>query len=183
MAKKNIVILNGSPRPTGNTAALVQAFKEGAESSGHTVTTFLLDQMDISGCKGCNGGKNTAKSPCVQKDDMQKIYPAIKESDVVVFASPLYYWNLSGQLRTAVDRLYALEEGDENLLRGHGRACALLMAAAGSDFDDMVTYYEHLCVHLEWKDLGHVVAGGNWDPGAIAGKKELLEAYALGESI
>ena len=50
---------------------------------------------------------------------MAQIYPAVRESDVVVLASPLYYWNMSGQLRTAVDRLFALEEGDGNLLRGH----------------------------------------------------------------
>ena len=180
---KNIVILNGSPRVSGNTAALVQAFTDGAESAGHKVTTFLLDQMDINGCKGCCCGKNTEKMPCVQKDDMAKIYPAVKESDVVVFASPLYYWNLSGQLRTATDRLFALEEGEKNLLRGNGRSCALLMAAAGSDFDDAVTYYDNLTGHLEWKNLGHIAAGGNWGAGDIADKKELLAAYDLGASI
>ena len=62
---------------------------------------------------------------------MSQIYPAVKESDVVVLATPLYYWNMSGQIRTAIDRLFALEEGDGNLLRGHERASALLMAAEG----------------------------------------------------
>ena len=67
---------------------------------------------------------------------MDKIYPAVKECDVIVLATPLYYWNMSGQIRTAVDRLFALEEGDGNLLRGHGRASALLMAAEGNGFED-----------------------------------------------
>ena len=67
---------------------------------------------------------------------MDKIYPAVKECDVIVFATPLYYWNMSGQIRTAIDRLFALEEGDGNLLRGHGRASALLMAAEGNGFED-----------------------------------------------
>ena len=66
---------------------------------------------------------------------MDKIYPAVKGCDVVVLATPLYYWNMSGQLRTAVDRLFALEEGGENLLRGNGRSCVLLMAAEGHDFE------------------------------------------------
>lgn len=107
---KKVVILNGSPRKKGNTSTLVKAFTEGAESSGNTVTEFFLDGMEIHGCKGCFGGHSSRECPCVQKDDMAKIYPAVKESDVVVLASPLYYWNMSGQLRTAVDRLFALEE-------------------------------------------------------------------------
>lgn len=114
---------------------------------------------------------------------MAKIYPAVKESDVIVLATPLYYWNMSGQLRTAIDRLFALEEGDGNLLRGNGRACALLMAAEGNGFEDVVLYYDHLMEHLRWKNLGHVLAGGNMDIGDIEGKPELQGAYDLGRSI
>ena len=69
---------------------------------------------------------------------MDKIYPAVKECDVIVLATPLYYWNMSGQIRTAIDRLFALEEGDGNLLRGHCRASALLMAAEGNGFEDVL---------------------------------------------
>lgn len=180
---KNIVILNGSPRKTGNTSALVKAFTEGAESAGHTVTEFFLDSMDIHGCKGCFGGHSSRECPCVQKDDMAKIYPAVKDCDVVVLASPLYYWNMSGQLRTAVDRLFALEESDGNLLRGNGRASALLMAAEGHGFEDAVLYYDHLMEHLRWKNLGHVLAGGNMNTGDIQGKPELKEAFELGKAI
>ena len=92
---KNIVILNGSPRQKGNTSALVKAFTEGAESAGHTVTEFFLGGMDIHGCKGCFGGHSSKECPCVQHDDMDKIYPAVKDSDVVVLASQLYYWTMS----------------------------------------------------------------------------------------
>ena len=105
---KKIVILNGSPRPKGNTSALVEEFKRGAEEAGCTVTVFVLDKMDIHGCKGCFGGGKNPDSPCVQKDDMGKIYPVYREADVVVLASPLYYWNLSGQLRTAFDRDHSI---------------------------------------------------------------------------
>ena len=180
---KKIVILNGSPRKTGNTSELVKAFTEGAESVGNKVTTFHLDSMDIHGCKGCFGGDNSKECPCVQKDDMAQIYPAVKDADVVVLATPLYYWNMSGQIRTAVDRLFALEEGGENLLRGHGKSSALLMAAEGHGFDDVVLYYDHLVEHLKWKNLGHVLSGSNMDVGDIKGKKELNEAYELGKTI
>ena len=177
------MVLNGSPRKKGNTSALAREFTRGAEEAGHTVTEFFLDGMDIHGCKGCFGGHSGRDCPCVQKDDMGKIYPAVRESDVVVLASPLYYWNLSGQLRTAVDRLFALEEGDGNLLRGHGRASALLMAAEGNGFGDVLTYYDRLLEHLRWQNLGHVLAGGNGDAGDIDGKPELRAAYDLGRSI
>lgn len=180
---KKIVILNGSPRKTGNTSELIKAFSEGAESAGNEVVTFSLGSMDIHGCKGCFGGDSGRECPCVQQDDMKMIYPEVRNADVVVLASPLYYWNMSGQLRTAVDRLFALEEGGENLLRGNGKACALLMAAEGSGFNDVVLYYDHLVEHLRWKNLGHVLSGGNMDIGDIKGKKELNEAYELGKAI
>jgi len=180
---KNIVILNGSPHKNGNTSTLVKSFTEGAEKAGNKVTEFFLDSMNIHGCKGCFGGNSSRKCPCVQKDDMDKIYSAVKECEVIVFATPLYYWNMSGQIRTAIDRLFALEEGDSNLLRGHDRACALLMAAEGHDFEDVSSYFNHLMKHLQWKNLGYVLAGGNGEIGDIQGKSEIQEAFDLGLSI
>ncbi len=180
---KRIVILNGSPRRNGNTSALIKSFTKGAENAGHTVTEFFLDGMNIHGCRGCFGGHSSRERPCVQKDDMDKIYPAVKECDVIVLATPLYYWNMSGQIRTAIDRLFALEEGDGNLLRGHGRACVLLMAAEGHGFEDVVLYFNHLMEHLQWKNLGHVLAGGNGAVGDIEGKPELQKAHEIGKSI
>lgn len=180
---KKIVILNGSPRRKGNTAALAAAFTQGAEHAGHTVTEFFLDGMNIRGCKGCFGGHSSQACPCVQRDDMDNIYPAVKACDVLVLASPLYYWNMSGQLRTAVDRLFALEEGDGNLLRGHERSSALLMAAEGHGFEEVLFYYDHLMEHLRWENLGHILAGGNGDIGDIEGKPEIQAAFELGKSI
>ena len=180
---KNIVILNGSPRKNGNTSALVKAFTQGAESAGHTVTEFFLGGMDIHGCKGCFGGHSSRECPCVQQDDMNKIYPAVKDSDVVVLASPLYYWTMSGQIRTALDRLFALEEGDGNLLRGNCRGSVLLMAAEGHGFEDAVLYFDHLMEHLRWKNLGKVLCGGVMDVGDAQGRKELDDARELGKSI
>lgn len=182
MAKK-IVILNGSPRKNGNTSALAESFAKGAEGAGNTVTEFFLDRMEIHGCKGCFGGHSSKECPCVQKDDMAQIYPAVRECDVLVLATPLYYWNMSGQIRTAIDRLFALEEGDGNVLRGHGRSSVLLMVAEGNGFEDVLTYYNHLMEHLRWKNLGHVLAGGVGAVGDIAGKPELEQAYELGRSI
>lgn len=100
--------------------------------------------MEIHGCKGCFGRHSRRECLCVQHDDMDKIYPVVRDSNVVVLATPLYYWNMSGLLRTAIDRLFALEEGEGNLLRGNGSASALLMAAEGHGFEDVALYYDHL---------------------------------------
>ena len=132
---KNIIILNGSPRKKGNTAALIQAFTQGAEHAGHRVTMFPLDAMEIHGCKGCFGGGKDPAHPCVQRDDMEKIYPAYRNADLVVLASPLYYWNFSGQLRTAFDRLFAVAECEPGYVNPKKEA-VLLMAAEGYDFGD-----------------------------------------------
>ena len=96
---KKIVILNGSPRKKGNTSLLVKAFTEGAQSAGNTVTEFFLDGMEVHGCKGCFGGHSSRECPCVQKDDMARIYPAVKESDVNVEAVTRYYSKLNWRLR------------------------------------------------------------------------------------
>lgn len=177
---KKIIVFNGSPRSNGNTAGLIAAFKEGAESAGNTVTVFDLQKMDIHPCLGCGCGGKDPENPCVQKDGMKNIYPAYKEADVVVFASPLYYWTISGQLKCAVDRLYAVEEGADGRMK---KDCVLLMAAAGGDFEESVYWYDRLMGHLGWNSLGKVLASGVWNAGDITGNPVLEEAKKLGGSI
>lgn len=179
---KNILILNGSPRRMGNTAALTAEFAKGAKRAGNTVTEFFLGSMEINGCKGCFGGGKQPDSPCVQKDDMEKIYPVYREADIVVLASPLYYWSISGQLKCAFDRLFAVAECDPHY-RNPGKECILLMAAEGNGFEESIYWYERLEQHLGWKSLGKVLCGGVMDIGDIKGRKELEEAEKLGESI
>ena len=125
---KKILVLNGGPRLAGNTAALITAFVEGAEAAGNVVTRFNLDRMDIHGCKGCLCGGKNPDSPCVQKDDMEKVYPAYRAADVVVFAGPMYYWGITGQLKVALDRLFAVTESDPNWVTPK-KATVLLMAS------------------------------------------------------
>ena len=84
---KKICILNGSPRPQGNTKALIASFIKGAEAAGNETVCFDLQKMNIHGCLGCCSGGKDGAHPCVQRDDMEKIYPAYQEADVVVLAS------------------------------------------------------------------------------------------------
>ncbi|WP_295640926.1 flavodoxin family protein [uncultured Mailhella sp.] len=182
---KNILILNGSPRMKGNTAMLCDAFAEGAKSAGHTVTRFDLQKMNIHGCLGCVKGGKAPAAPCVQKDDMLQIYPAYKEADIVVLASPMYYWGFSGQLKTAFDRLFAVAECNPGYANPK-KDCALIMAAEGNSADNWkpaLDYYQALLGFLEWKDLGHVLAGGVFDAGAVAGTPVIDEAFRFGASL
>ena len=179
---KKIIVLNGSPRKHGNTSVLIQEFTKGAEEAGHTVTIFHLDSMNINGCKGCFGGGKNPQSPCVQKDDMTHIYPVYKEADIVVLASPLYYWSFSGQLRTAFDRLFAVAECHPNYQNPHKDAI-LLMSAEGYGFEESIYYYKSLLKHLQWNDLGHILAGGVMEIGDIVGNPILEDAKKLGLSV
>ena len=120
--------------------------------------------------------------PCAQRDDMEKIYPAYRESDVVVLASPLYYWFISGHLKNAFDRLFAIAECDPNV-RNPVKDSVLIMAAEGAGFEESEHWYDHLEKHIGWKSIGKVLCGWVTQPGDIEGKPELKKAYDLGKSI
>jgi multimeric flavodoxin WrbA len=175
-----IMILNGSPRIYGNTSILLDHFEEGAKEAGHTVTRFNLGQMQIQACLGCLQGGRNPDMPCVQKDDMVTIYPIYKEADIVVFASPLYYWNFTSQLKGALDRLFAVtEEYGKTPIK----EALLLVTAEGktpSNFAPMVMYYEAMLKHLRWKDRGQLFVGSVYEVGDIKGRMELDKAYQIG---
>lgn len=183
---KKIIILNGSPRENGNTKTLIEYFKKGAKNANNEVICFDLQKMNIHACLGCFKGGKDAQSPCVQKDDMEQIYTHYQNADIVVLASPMYYWSISGQLKCAFDRLFAVAELDSNY-KNPQKSCILLMAAEGEtqyNFAPVKFYYENLLSHLGWKNLGIIYAGGNIEIGDILNKTEQLkQAEKLGNSI
>jgi multimeric flavodoxin WrbA len=170
---KNILVLNGAARKNGNTAQLLEAFIEGAKSAGHSVESFYLQSMDIHGCTGCEGCKKMPKgcdNPCVQNDDMANIYPYFIKADVIVFMSPYYFWGITGPLKTATDRLYAVIN---NLgLKNFKKESVLLMTAGAPDFSKAISWYERFESYLGWKNHGMVLGSGKTE-----------EAKRLGNSI
>ena len=103
----NILVLNGSPRPQGDTAKMVSVFREAAESAGHRVTDINVCRMNIHGCLACEYCHGKGQGACIQQDDMREIYDRLPETDLLVLASPIYYHNISGQLKCVIDRFYA----------------------------------------------------------------------------
>ena len=87
----NILVLNGSPRQNGNTAKMVTAFCEGAESSRHTVKTVNVCKLNVKGCLACEYCHSKGNGKCIQKDDMQDIYLLLNDTNMLILASPIYY--------------------------------------------------------------------------------------------
>ena len=104
-----ILVLNGSPHLSGATSDMVGAFTRGAQGAGHEAVSVNVAHKNIRGCLACEYCREKEKGVCCQKDDMQEIYPEILSSDMVVFASPIYYFTLSAQLQAAIHRTYSID--------------------------------------------------------------------------
>lgn len=142
----NILILNGSPRPNGNTAAMVAAFSDGAKQSGHKVNIVNVCQKKIAGCLACEYCHTKGNGTCIQKDDMQEVYPLLEEAEMIVLASPIYYHSFSGQLQCAINRIYALDK-PKNLKK------AALILSSGSDHVYCGAIYEYQNSFLNYLNL------------------------------
>ncbi|MDL2234054.1 flavodoxin family protein [Ruminococcaceae bacterium OttesenSCG-928-L11] len=190
---KDILIVVGSGIKGGNTDLLAEAFAKGATEAGHTIHKVFLGDKTVNGCRGCNACK--FGKPCVQKDDMAAIYPLYEQCDMVVLASPLYYWMITAQTKAFLERLYATSTEDNNPPKGRyekyaDKECALLMTAADDNFWTFglaTSYYQYNCVnYLGWTDCGMVLAGGC---GGSPGKRNIEEtghletAYQFGKTI
>ena len=109
-----IVTLFGSPRPNGNTATLAKQFNRTAEDLGADVQSFLLNKIKASGCQACNACK-TKSDRCVLNDEMSGILEAVREADVLAAASPIYFADISAQVKMFVDRCYSYLEPFEDM--------------------------------------------------------------------
>lgn len=170
----NVLILNGSPRPRGNTAAMAAAFEEGAAAAGHRVTVKQIGNKDIRGCKNCDACRGTLNGSCVQHDDMQEIYPLMRECEALVIASPIYYYSLTGQTHCAIERIYAFERLPKL------KKSALLLTAGGGGFTSAIqTYKDAFIGHMGAKDMGIVTAIGS----QCKSEAKLAEVRALARKL
>jgi len=112
MRAKKVVIVKGSPRRNGNSAILADQVAAGAESVGAEVDVFYLHGMDIQPCDACEACHASMEDECIVDDDMQNIYPKLRQADALVIACPVYWFTLSAQTKLFMDRCYALGGGD-----------------------------------------------------------------------
>lgn len=177
--KMKILVITGSPRKNGNSAALADHFIRGAEEAGHEVVRFDAAFRKVHPCIACNScGMD---GPCVFKDDFEFVREHIVGADCVVFATPMYYFGISAQLKAVIDRFYAIN-GSIHV----PKKAVLLMTYANTAASEAVpikSHYEVLLKYLGWRDAGQVIAPGVWPAGAIRHTPFPEQAYRLGKSI
>ena len=177
---KKILVISTSLRANSNSKALAEAFAEGAASAGHEVELVSLRDKQISFCRGCFACLKLGR--CVIKDDAPAIVEKMHDADVIAFASPIYYYEMSGQMKTLLDRANSLFDSDYAF-----KAVYLLTAAA----EDEEQVPERAISGLSgWVECfpraslaGTVFAGGLNDEGEIAGHPALKKAYDMGAGI
>ena len=148
-----IAILNGSPRKQ-NTLAMVNAFAEGAREAGHEVEILHVGKMKIAGCLGCEYCHGKGEGKCIQKDDMEKVLPAYLDSDMIVFASPLYYATMTAQLEAAIQRVYCIGKPAK------ATKAALLLSSASGAYDAAIARYKAYTGFTGIEDMGVCTATG-----------------------
>lgn len=152
-----IAILNGSPR-TVNTAAMVNAFAEAAEAAGHEVEILHVGRMKIAGCLGCEYCHTKGDGKCIQQDDMAKVMPAYLESDMIVYASPVYYFGMSAQIMAAMQRVYCIGKPAKAT-----KAALLLSSGSPNVYEGAIGTYKQMLSYIGLKDMGIITAPGGAD--------------------
>lgn len=179
--KKNVLVISSSLRNGSNSELLAKAAMEGAAAAGHEVTWLSLKDKQMNFCKGCLACQNTGK--CVIRDDMDNMIGQVRDADAIVFATPVYYYGMSGQLKTFLDRCNPLYISDYKFREIY------LLTTSAEDGDEV---YQTTKAGIQgWVDcfpkakLMDVVSGGGVNnPKEVTFHPELLEkAYSLGKSI
>jgi multimeric flavodoxin WrbA len=175
-----IVALLGSPRPEGNSAVLARTFLDACRSRGADVETCFLNKMDYQGCQACMGCKTKAES-CVLKDDMTPVYEAIRQADVLLLASPVYFGDFSGQLKSAYDRFYAYLAPDYSSRLPAGKQAVFILTQGNPDQEQFQDIYKRYETFMKWLnfDRCHLIRGcGLQGPGEVKDRPEAIREAA-----
>lgn len=178
---KNIAVIVGSPRKNGNTEILADAFIEGVRSSGNTVEKISIIGKKIGGCIGCDACYRDAEHRCIQHDDMEECYRLLSAADVIVIATPIYFYGVSSQLKAMIDRLH-------NPVRGSFKVKKLGLLAVCADetesvFDSVLTMYKATLSYFSLEDGGAVTVCSVPNKGDILGNPKLKAAEEMGRAI
>ncbi|AIF53080.1 flavodoxin family protein [Pelosinus sp. UFO1] len=179
---KNILVLTGSPRKGGNSDKLADAFIAGAQQAGHTTVKYATADKRIKGCIDCQTcfKKGTA---CSIPDDFSELAPLLEQADMIVFATPMYWFSFPAQLKAAIDKFYSFLISKRTLKI---KDCALLVTGGDKDesnYEGIVTSYKLIARFLGWKDSGVIIVPGLHDKDDILKTDGLKRAEALGKNI
>lgn len=177
----NIVILQGSPNRDGSTAILCEELARGARQAGHTVERVDVAHANVHPCRGCVACGYGA-GQCAIHDGMAGVREKVLAADLIAFATPLYYFGMTAQLKAVIDRFCA-----DNGAIGHGRHDACLLAVAWDSepwtFDALVAHYEVLCRYVGMGDRGRVLGYGCGTPAMTRASDAPQRAFELGRSL
>jgi multimeric flavodoxin WrbA len=188
--KPKAVLWLGSPRKNSNSSIIGRKIMEGFQDGGGTAAEFDLPRMDIRPCTACDYCKTAKERFCVIEDDMEEILQAVAEADSLILASPIYWFHISAQMKTAVDRWYALvgRSGMEEFEYLEGKSLALAFAFGDADpvVSGAVNAYRSIqdaCTYIGMKIAGTVYCSAE-EAGAAANQGDVLNAaYELGKSL
>ena len=175
-----IVVQEGSPNKNGSSNLLADALIRGAREAGHTVQVIDAAHSNIHPCTGCI--RCGYEGPCVQKDDVEQFRGIILDADMVVFVTPLYYYGMSAQLKTLIDRFCAFNSS----IQSKHMKSALIAAAWNSDswtFEALVAHYKTLVRYLNLTDMGMVLGYGCGTPAMTRRSPFPQKAYELGNKL
>ncbi len=174
-----ILILAGSPRENGNTDRLVSSFVNGAMEN-NDIEILSIYNYKVNPCIGCNSCFNREGNKCFQNDDMALVYEKLKETDILIIASPVYFYGITAQLKAVVDRLHSP-------IRKIFHIKQLGLILVGADvlpelFDSIITQYRLVLNYFKLADAGMVLVRGAEDKGNVS-EEDSREAYLFGQSI
>lgn len=177
---KKILILEGSPRVHGNSNILSEQFAKGAKEAGHETEIIDVSRAKIGPCLGCNACYRN-DGVCIQKDDMAEIREKMITADIIVLSSPIYFYSMSAQLKTMIDRTYAFYSE----LKGKTFYFMISCAAPDASFTEtmLASLRGFTCCVPESKEGGYVLGVGTNEPGDVKETKAMEEAYEMGKAI
>ncbi len=177
---KNVLIISASPRKNGNSDMLCERFAQGAEESGHRVEKIFLASEKIGYCRGCGVCNSTHQ--CVQKDDMAEILDKMIKADVIVLATPVYFYSMDGQMKTFIDRTVPryTEIVDKDFY--------FIMTAADTEKANLERTLEAFRGFTEdclegAREAGIIYGVGAWNVGEIKSTPAYMQAYEMGRSV
>lgn len=186
MDSKKVMIVMGSPRLKGNSATLALRVAEGAKDSGAEVESFYLHKMNIKPCTACDVCQRDISQGCNIKDDMEQLYPKLRQMDALVIASPIYWFSVAAQTKLFIDRLYALGSQQSHSLKGKRIGIVLTYGDTdpfNSGAVNAMRSFQDAFRYIGSRIVG-MVYGSASRPGEIKNNSALMEeAYKLGKRL